>query len=68
MNCGPALNHAASRRALQIHSRSYQTVKNILASGMDRCPPDDSVQSEIQLPQHENIRGADYYGLAEETA
>ena len=59
---------AASRRALQIHSRSYQTVKNILASGMDRCPPDDSVQSEIQLPQHENIRGADYYGLAEETA
>lgn len=59
---------AASRRALHIRSHSYQTVKNILASEMDRAPLEEPVQSEIQLPDHENIRGADYYGSPEETA
>jgi transposase len=46
--------------AAQLSSYSYKTVKNILASGLDRSePPLD--ESGAALPQHENIRGASYY-------
>ena len=37
------------------------TVKNILASGMDRLPLDENTTEQRPAPQHENIRGADYY-------
>ena len=37
----------------------YRTVKNILASGLDRVPLDESAPSP--LPAHDNIRGAAYY-------
>ena len=59
---------AASKRALRIQSHSYQTVKNILDRGMDKSALEEPAQSEIPLPDHENIRGADYYGSPEETA
>jgi transposase len=51
---------AASRRALHLRSYSYQTVKNILATGTDRLPLEDEVPA-LPLSPHENVRGADYY-------
>jgi len=56
---GPERLEAACRRAEALHSFSYRTVKNILASGLDRVPVDDSGPSP--LPAHDNIRGAAYY-------
>ena len=53
---------AASRRAEQLRSYSYRTVKNILSSGQDRLPFDES---EVRsTPVHANIRGASYYAAA----
>jgi transposase len=56
---GPERLEAACRRAEALHSFSYRTVKNVLASGLDRVPIDDSGPSP--LPAHDNIRGAAYY-------
>ena len=56
---------AACARAETLRSYSYRTVKNILSSGMDRVP----LEKEATLgtsPDHENIRGADYYQKKEE--
>jgi transposase len=52
---------AACRRAGQLKSFSYTTVKNILASGMDRLPLDENTTEQRPAPQHENVRGAEYY-------
>lgn len=54
---------AASQRALVIGAASYKTIKNILEKGMDKQPL-PPVQTEIKtrsLPEHENIRGPEYY-------
>ena len=54
---------AACRRAVVIGSASYKTIKNILEKGMDKQPL-PPVQLEIEtlrLPDHENIRGPEYY-------
>ena len=50
---------AASARALRLHSYSYRTVKNILASAQDRLPFHDAAPDPT--PHHANIRGAAYY-------
>jgi transposase len=50
---------AACARAERLGAYSYRTVKNILASGLDRVPLDESAPSP--LPAHANIRGAAYY-------
>jgi hypothetical protein len=50
---------AAARRALHLGSYSYRTVKNILAAGTDRLPLEEEVLTPP--PNHENVRGADYY-------
>ncbi len=52
---------AACWRAGQLKSFSYKTVRNILASGMDRVPLEENTTEQRPAPQHENIRGADYY-------
>jgi hypothetical protein len=52
---------AACWRAGHLKSFSYRTVKNILASGMDRVPLEEKTTEQQPAPQHENIRGADYY-------
>ena len=52
---------AACWRAGQLKSFSYKTVKNILASGMDRLPLEENTADSRTVPQHENVRGADYY-------
>jgi hypothetical protein len=58
---------AASRRAGQLRSHSYRTVKNILSSAQDRLPLDEpAVQATPPTPVHANIRGASYYATAAE--
>jgi hypothetical protein len=56
---------AACWRAGQLKSFSYKTVKNILASGMDRLPLEENTAEQRAVPQHENVRGADYYSQQE---
>jgi hypothetical protein len=61
---GPERLEAACLRAQQLGAESYKTVKNILASGMDRrplVPPG----KDPALPPHENIRGAACYDETE---
>ena len=56
---------AAARRALTLDACSYQSVKSILHTGLDR-------QLSLELPpdrppiQHTNIRGTDYFNNQEE--
>lgn len=49
----------ACQRALEFHYYSFKAVKNILAKGLDSIAKVASFQSK--LPDHENIRGSDYY-------
>ena len=51
---------AASRRALHFDACSYQSLKSMLASGLDHQPLDES-EPERTPVEHDNIRGADYY-------
>ena len=51
---------AASRRALHFDACSYQSLKSILASGLDRQPLEESPPENAPV-EHNNIRGADYY-------
>ena len=57
---------AASARAEHLHSYSYRTVKNILASAQDRLPFGDDPSPPEPTPAHGNIRGAEYYATEEE--
>jgi transposase len=54
---------AASRRALELQAFSYQSLRSILKNSLDRqvlpAPEENS-----SGPLHENVRGADYYALA----
>lgn len=53
---------AACAKALRLSSYSYQTVKNILAAGLEASSLEEPVGAEPTfLPGHENIRGALYY-------
>jgi hypothetical protein len=51
---------AAAGRALHLHACSYQSVKSILACGLDRQPLPQVAPSRPPI-QHPNIRGADYF-------
>lgn len=55
---------AASARAIHLCSFSYQTIKNILASGTDRLPLNEEIDSS-STPAHENVRGPSYYDSKE---
>ena len=51
---------AACRRALDIGTLSYQSVKSILTTGLDQAG--DEEQHTLSLPaQHAHIRGPEYY-------
>ena len=51
---------AACRRALDIGTLSYKSVKSILATGLDQAGDDQ--QYTLSLPgHHANIRGPGYY-------
>jgi transposase len=54
---------AASRRSLVIGSPSYKTIKSILEKGLDKqpLPPVKTELPTMTLPDHENIRGPEYY-------
>jgi len=49
----------ACKRALGFHYYSYKAVKNILEKGLDKIEEIPLFQQE--LPEHENIRGSEYY-------
>ena len=53
---------AACLRAEHLGSCRYQTVKNILAAGMDRLPLQQQQTPTCSVPVHDNIRGPAYYG------
>lgn len=57
------LNKACGR-ALLINSPTRSSVESILKQGLDQVPietPDSTVQEELCLNHHENVRGEDYY-------
>lgn len=57
------LNRACSR-ALLINSPTRTSVESILKQGLDQCDSTDqaiTLQAELELDDHENIRGANYY-------
>ncbi len=56
----------ACLRATELRSYSFRTIKNILSAGMDRLPLDEE-PSPPPTPEHDNIRGADYYAEKEST-
>jgi transposase len=54
---------AACARALHVGATSYQSVKSILSTGLDRTPVEE--QTALALPQnHEHVRGGAYYAAA----
>jgi transposase len=52
---------AACARALAVKAISYSSVKSILAEGLDRVALPESQETPPPVPDHENLRGADYY-------
>lgn len=50
---------AACKRVLTGTRINYTLIKNILSSGLDKIPLGE--ETIVQLPLHENIRGADQY-------
>jgi transposase len=51
---------AACTRALAAGAISYRSVHSILKNKLDTCPIPEE-QLALPLPEHANIRGADYY-------
>lgn len=52
---------AACARALAVGAISYTSVKSILAEGLDRVPLPSGPAPAPAPPDHENLRGADYW-------
>jgi len=57
---------AACVRALSIQSPCYKSIASILQNGLDQSALPDS-QSELPMlpPDHQNVRGADYYRMTD---
>lgn len=53
---------AACARAQSIRAPHYRSVKSILASGLDRQGSSLLGGTVAPMPQHDNVRGAGYYG------
>jgi transposase len=51
---------AAAERALLLNACSYQSLKSMLARGLDRLPVEPAPPRRPPL-QHDNLRGADYF-------
>jgi transposase len=59
---GEARTETACQKAVRLSSYSYQTVKNILAAGLEASHEQEpAATTSTTLPVHENIRGAGYY-------
>jgi hypothetical protein len=50
----------ACQRALVFDIYNYRIVKKILESGLDVLADEDCIE-KTEMPQHDNIRGGDYY-------
>jgi transposase len=61
----PERLEAAATRALSIGTKSYRSVKSILDSGLDKQPLPTEADKDSVLPQHDNLRGPDYYSTEE---
>jgi len=48
----------ACQRATQYGIYNYKVIKKILEKGLDMC---DNEDEQLKMPQHDNIRGKDYY-------
>jgi transposase len=57
---GPERLEGACTRAVRLKVHRYQSVKSILAAGLDRQPLPELVAPRSPV-EHANIRGADYY-------
>lgn len=62
---GPERLEAAATRACNLHACSYQSVKSILHTGLDRQLLLDSPPDRAPI-EHTNIRGTDYFNNEEE--
>lgn len=56
---GVARLEAACARALKYNAVSWSSLQSILKNGLDLEPP--AAQRTLDLPEHENLRGAAYY-------
>jgi transposase len=63
--CGSDRLEAAAKRACTLNACSYQSVKSILRTGLDRKPEPEPPPDRPPL-QHTNIRGTDYFNSQEE--
>lgn len=52
---------AACSRTLAVGGCSYRHVDSVLRAGLDRLPTAEPKTATTSLPDHENIRGRDYY-------
>lgn len=61
---------AAARRALRARAYNYQSMESILRNQLDRLPGPEGTPGSPPMqpsPEHENIRGADYFDSSSET-
>jgi hypothetical protein len=58
---------AAAQRALRARAYNYQSMESILRNQLDRLPLPGSSPAPNPSPDHENIRGADYFDAPTET-
>jgi transposase len=63
---GPARLEAACTRALALHALSYQSIKSILAHGLETQPLPPTATAHTPI-RHVHIRGAQYYAQEEIT-
>lgn len=55
---------AACRRALAFNVCSYQSIKSILKTKLDKeSLPNEEDQTPLPVPEHENVRGESYYAV-----
>ena len=52
---------AACQRGLITGAVSYRHIESILKHGLDQQPLPELGQAELDLPEHDNLRGAGYY-------
>lgn len=57
---GPDRREAACRQAIANRVYQYRSVSSILKTGLDKLPQPDQ-QPTLKLPEHNNVRGSDYY-------
>jgi hypothetical protein len=52
---------AACRRALATGAVGYRHIESMLKHNLDQRPLPEMTQTSLQFPDHDNLRGSDYY-------